>query len=96
MTDLTETEKAELNILREKQQARLNALNRYRFKGSKPKVYQTITVPKLSILFKVSERTIKRWIQQKRLDPTDIMDIISKYNNRYLLDHRRNATQGTK
>lgn len=55
--------------------------NRYRG-GRKPTVYTKITAESLSLLYGVSIRTIKRWISNKILDPTDIKDIIRIYNKR--------------
>jgi hypothetical protein len=48
-----------------------------------------ITIDDLTSLFKVAEPTVRRWIRLGRLDPSNLLDIIDKYNNRHLLDHRR-------
>lgn len=57
--------------------------------GGQPTVHLKITTPLLSRLFKCSERTIWRWIKLNRLDPSNLLDIIDKYNNPQHLDYRR-------
>jgi len=62
----------------------------YQYRGGKKDiVYLEITSSYLSRLFGVPKRTINRWIQADKLDPTDLLDIIDKYNNREKLDYRR-------
>lgn len=43
----------------------------------------------LARLFNCSNWTVKRWVRLKLLDPTSLLDIIDKYNNRWKLDGRR-------
>lgn len=57
--------------------------------GSKKVVFCEITYAKLAVLFNVSVRTVRQWVYDNRLDPTNLEDIIDKYNNRYKLDRRR-------
>ena len=55
----------------------------------KEKIFCAITYTDLERLFSTNRRTIQRWIQKGVLDPTDILDIIEKYNNPSLLDRRK-------
>lgn len=58
-------------------------------------IHCKITYSKLAELFGVQESTIRRWRSQSRLDTTSLVDIVHKYNNRYLLDKRRSAPPPT-
>lgn len=57
--------------------------------GRKSTVFLKITVPCLASLFGACEETIRRWIRSDKINPTSLIDIIEKYNNRSLLDKRR-------
>lgn len=57
----------------------------------KEKIFCAITYTDLEKLFNANRRTIQRWIQRGTLDPTDILDIIDKYNNKWKLDRRKNS-----
>jgi len=59
----------------------------YTKKGEK--VWLRITYTHLEKLFSRDRMTISRWIADGRLDPTDIFDIIEKFNRPSLLDRRR-------
>ena len=48
-----------------------------------------VTYSKLATLFGCSHRTVRRWVQIGRLDPSNLLDIIDKYNNPDQLDHRK-------
>jgi len=58
------------------------------YTGRPEKVYTKVTVSEIAHLFGVSKYTVKHWIWTGRLNPTSLIDIINKYNNRYLLDRR--------
>ena len=65
-------------------------LRKYQYRGgSKEHTHLEITYSVLANLYKVSIITVRRWVSRGKLDPSDLLDIIEKYNNRELLDKRR-------
>ena len=62
-----------------------------RHTGASYTVFLKVTVSVLAGLFKTTESTIRRWIRLGKLNPESLLDIIEKYNNRFLLDARRSA-----
>ena len=48
-----------------------------------------VTYSELANLFKVSTHTVKKWTYLGKLDPSNLLDIIEKYNNSSMLDRRR-------
>ena len=58
-------------------------------RNKRRKIYCKITKPQLADLFSVPESTITSWIQHKKFDPSNLKDIILKFNNRFLLDKRK-------
>ena len=63
--------------------------------GSKEKKYRgqrvhlKITYSILAEVYGVSISAVKRWVYERLLDTSNLLDIIEKYNNRHLLDKRR-------
>ena len=47
-----------------------------------------ITYSTLADLFGVRVNTVRMWVYKGKLDPSNLLDIIEKYNNRYMLDGR--------
>lgn len=52
-------------------------------------VHLKITYTILANLFGVEINTVRHWVSKNKLDPSNLLDIIEKYNNRSLLDKRR-------
>lgn len=82
-------DKEDYKYLKRMQEKRNEKLELHRFSGKKPVVHISITTPVLAKLFNVKEYTVHNWIRNKRLDPSNLLDIIEKYNNPHLLDRRR-------
>ena len=57
--------------------------------GRKDEIFIEVTCSRLAELFNRNRRTIYRWIKENKLDPTNIIDIIDKFNNPHKLDRRR-------
>ena len=54
------------------------------YSGRPEKTYKKITASVLAKLYGVSKYTIKVWIKNEKLDPSDLLDIIRLFNQRVL------------
>ena len=52
------------------------------------RIYIKIQTSELCELYKCTPDTLRRWVRLGRLDPTSLVDIVDKYNNRWKIDGR--------
>jgi hypothetical protein len=55
------------------------------------RIFLKVRTSTLCELFNCSPDTLRRWIRERRLDPSSLIDIVEKYNNPHMLDHRRST-----
>lgn len=53
------------------------------------KIFLKIRTSTLCNLYKCSPDTLRRWVREDRFNPTDLLDIIDKYQNKWKLDRRK-------
>ena len=57
--------------------------------GGSETTHLKITYSVLADLFDVKVDTVRKWVYYDKIDPSNLLDIIEKFNNRHLLDRRR-------